>query len=180
MSSQVTAYSAEQVCSLLGIPNTCTVPMPDTSSLKPGEVLLWYPGWTLTQLRNSCLGKLRMEQEQDWYDHKSFSGEPGYYAVQLRVPSSTRKNWQEQLSLLSTSGESYQPAPVAIAATALLLHLQVADSDLLRKDWCRCVDESPHKNCRFALTVVRSRLAVFNYWNGNCIDDLWLAASRKL
>jgi hypothetical protein len=179
MQPQGTVYSSGKVCSLLDIPNTCVAPVPDVSSLKPGEVLLWYPGSTLTQLRSSPLGKELMLQRRYWYTRKNYAAELGYYAVQLRVNNSTMNNWREQQAILARLGQAYHPAPAAVAALALLVHLKETGSDLLQIKYCRCLEEAACPGCRVELSVNKGRVYVHHARDGYRYDYLWLAAARK-
>ncbi len=168
-------YDAAKVCDLLQVPNTCTTPMPEVA-LKSGQALLWYPGISLTDLRNSPVGKERMWQTNVWYDGKGFTAPPGYYAVDLRVPDSTNKNWSEQLI---SRPDGMAVAPIAVAATALLLHLKETGNDPLQNHWCRCAEEGAAQGYRTTLAVVGGRVGVGDNWDDYRFHYLWLAASWK-
>ncbi len=168
-------YDAELVSKLLNVPNTCLEPLPNVK-LADGEVLLWYPpNFTLTDLRNSPLGKMLLVQDKNWYDGKGFTAPSGYYAVQLRVSDSNNKTWHEQQSLL----EGIRPAPVAVASLALALHLHQTGNDPLQDEWCRCNEPLPGE-VRVELDVDEGRVVVDYASDDFSYDFVWLAGCRKL
>src|ERR1700676_483675 len=57
-------YDAAAMSRILGLPCETDEPVPEALD---GEIVLWYGGWTLQQLRFSNAGKSRMWQDQDWY-----------------------------------------------------------------------------------------------------------------
>lgn len=168
-------YDAAAISRILGIPCECSNPVPEAAD---GEIVIYYGGWDLPTLRKSPAGKKRMWQDQNWYDDKGWKAEPGYYRINLRIPNSNRRNWPEQVSHLKTVDEALQPAPITVAATALLVHLTETGNDLLKTDYCRCAETLPDDD-RAGLGVHRGRVRVFSLWDGFRDDVLWLAASRK-
>lgn len=160
---------------ILGLPAECSDPAPETAD---GEIVIYYGGWDLPALRTCTAGKKWMRQDQDWYDNKGWKAEPGYYRLLLPVPNSNRQRWGEQLQHLAGIDAAWQPAPICIAATALLAHLMETGQDLLRNDWCRCAEPLPG-GFRAALTVLDGRVLVDYYWDDDPHVVLWLAASRK-
>lgn len=170
-------YDAVAMSRILGITCECKDPVPEAAD---GEVVIYYGGWDLPTLRKSAAGQKRMWQDQNWYDDKGWKVEPGYYRVLLRVPDSNRRNWNEQVNHLKTVDEAWQPAPVTVAATALLVHLTETGNDLLRNDWCRCAEPLPCDD-HAALTVDHGRVLVYDRrWDGRRDDGhLWLSAARK-
>lgn len=168
-------YDAAAVSRILGLPCECSQPVPQAAE---GEIVLYYGGWSLKQLRTSATGKKRMRKDQDWYDDKCWKAEPGYYRLLLRVPDSNRKNWSEQVSHLRTIDEAWQPAPVCVAATALLVHLVETGNDLLKTDVCRCAEALPDGD-RVVLTVYEGRVDVSDYWDDHRNDDLWLSSACR-
>jgi hypothetical protein len=168
-------YDACAVSRILGIACEYRDPVPKAAD---GEIVIYYGGWDLPTLRKSPAGKNRMWQDQNWYDDKGWKAEPGYYRINLRIPDSNRRNWPEQVSHLKTVDAALQPAPVTVAATALLVHLTETGNDLLKTDYCRCVESLPGDD-RAALYVNVGRVYVFCFWDDHRHDHLWLAASRK-
>jgi hypothetical protein len=173
--STVIVYDAAAVSRILGIPCECSDPVPEAAD---GLIVIYYGGWDLKTLRDCVAGKKFMWQNQQWYDDKEWNAESGYYQVNLRVTDSNRKSCDEQVAHLRTIDEAFQPAPVTVAVTALLVHLMETGNDLLQKDWCRCSEPLP-SDSRANLTVDHRRVRVDRYWGGFRYDNLWLAASRK-
>ncbi len=169
-------YDAAAMSRILGITCKCSDPVPEAVD---GEVVIYYGGWDLPTLRKSAAGQKRMVQDKNWYDDKGWKAEPGYYRVLLRVPDSNRRNWNEQVNHLKTIDEAWQPTPVTIAATALLVHLAETGNDLLRNDWCRCAEPLPDR-LRVGLTVSYNRVRVCHFWDNYSLDDLWLSAARRM
>lgn len=168
-------YDAGAIFRILGLPAECSNPVPEAAK---GEIVIYYGGWDLMQLRTSPAGKKRMWQGQDWYEKYGWKAEPGYYRLLLPVLDSNRKNWSEQLQHLAGIDAAWQPAPICIATTALLAHLKETGNDLLKNNWCRCTEPLPDDN-HAALTVRDGRVHVDRYWDGYPRVHAWLAASRK-
>jgi hypothetical protein len=167
-------YDAAAMSRILGLTCECSDPVPEAAE---GEIVIYYGGWDLPTLRKSPAGQKRM-WHQNWYDKKGWEAEPGYYRVLLRVPDSNDRDWSEHVNHLRTVNEALQPAPVTVAATALLVHLTETGNDLLKNDWSRCAEALPD-DCRPNLTVSKGRVVVSYDWDVNRRDFLWLAASRK-
>jgi hypothetical protein len=168
-------YSDRGVGEILGLPVASKEPIPDA---KVGEIVIYYGGWDLQMLRTCLGGRKYMSQDQDWYDDQNWTAEPGYYCLLLPVLGSNNKNRYEQFAYLRTIDDSWQPAPVSVAATALLVHLAAAGVDLLNGGWCRCADRLPDGN-RVALDVVEGRVSVNDYWDAYRYENVWLAGCRK-
>lgn len=169
-------YDPADVSCLLQLPFVVRGPVPDANH---GEIVIYYGGWSLKELRECRAGQHRMRQDETWYDNKVWKADPGYYRLLLPVPSSNRKNWHEQLAHLRTIDDAWQPAAVAIAATALLVHLTATGNDLIRNDWCRCA-ELILDGDQAVLTVSDGRLWVDDsYGNVHRYGGLWLAAAQK-
>jgi hypothetical protein len=115
---------------------------------------------------------------RNWYDDEGWRAEAGYYRLLLPVPDSNWKNWNDQVAHLGTIDEAWQPAPVAVAATAFLVYLTVTGNDPLQNGWCRCA-ESFFLGRRAGLTVNGGCVNVYCDWNDDRDSRLWLAASRK-
>ena len=167
-------YDATAVSRILGLPAECNVPTPKPED---SEVVIYYGGWSLKELRESKAGQKRMMQDQDWYEQHEWKAESGYYRL-LPVPNSNRKNWSEQTKHLSGIDPEWKPAPVCVAATALLVHLKETGDDLLKNDWCRCEEPLPDDD-RVALDVRDGRVRVISDWAGSRDDGLWLSTARK-
>lgn len=180
-------YDSQAVSRVLGLPCECNDAPPQADD---GEVII-YSKWGLPPLRASTAGKKRMAQNQSWYDDMGLKANPGYYRVLLRVPY-TRDNgwkgWGLQMEELKRIGNEWQPAPIAVATTALLVHLTETGIDLLQNDWCRCAEPSGQKE-RLALTVFKGRVEVCKLPDYACNGPLsdnglgpywWLAAAQKI
>ncbi|MBU0767250.1 hypothetical protein KKF55_05765 [Patescibacteria group bacterium] len=168
-------YDATAVSRILGLPAECNVPTPKPED---GEVVIYYGGWSLKELRESKAGQERMMQDQDWYEQHEWKAESGYYRLLLPVPNSNRKKWSEQTEHLSGIDAEWQPAPVCVAATALLVHLTEVGDDLLRNDWCRCEEALPDGDY-VALDIDGGRVVVVCGLGGGRYGHLWLSAARK-
>jgi len=168
-------YDAPAESRILGLPCDCRDHAPDPAD---GEIVIYYGGWDLRTLRSSAGGKQRMWQDQDWYEKYGWQAEPGYYRLLLPVPRCNRKTWSEQLRHLQSIDPAWQPAPVCVAATALLVHLTETGNDLLRHDWCRCAEALP-SGSRTALTVSEGRVGVYSGWGGYRYAYVWSSAARK-
>lgn len=167
-------YDAGAVSRILGLPcRKRSGPVPGAAD---GEIVVYYGGWDLKTLRTSTAGKKRMWQDQDWYEKEGWKAESGYYRLNLRVPSSNQKNWDEQIAHLRTIDEAAEAAPIAVAATALLVHLTETGNDLFDNDWCRCAEPLPDGR-HAGLTVSGGRVHV-DFWDGFRGDAFWLASSR--
>lgn len=169
-------YDATAVNRILGIPAECSDPVPQAAG---GEIVVYYGGWDMQTLRLSPAGKKQMWQDQDWYDKYGWKAEPGYYRLLLPVPNSNRRNCSEQLRLLASINTSWEVAPVCVAATALLVHLTVTATDLLRKDWCRCA-EVLRGGFRVVLFVYEGRVGLYSDWGEDSDEKLWVSAARKV
>ena len=159
---------------ILGFGEASTEPPPEPA---PGEIIIRVGDWSLQDLRDCEVGKELMHQ-QDWYDKYDCASTKltaGIYRVRLPVPDSNHKNFAEQKELL-LSGE--EVAPVALGASTLLVHLKETGNDLLKNDWCRCEEALPDDN-RVVLYIYESRVLVYDYWDDNHDDYLWLSAARK-
>lgn len=168
-------YDAAAVSRILGIHLECSDPVPQAAD---GEIVVYYGGWDLKQLRTCTAGKKRMWQDQVWYEKYGWKAKPGYYRLLLPVPSSNRKSWSEQLRQLTTVSAAWQPAPACVTAAALLVHLTETDLDLLKDDWCRCAEALPDDD-HVGLVVLDGRVRICSIWNGCRARDLWLSAARR-
>lgn len=168
-------YDAAAVSRILGIPATCSDPVPKAHD---GEIIVYYGGWSLKQLRTCTAGKKHMWQDQVWYEKYGWKAQAGYYRLLLHVPGSNRKNWNEQLRLLTASPTAWQPAPVCVATTALLVHMMETEDNLLKDDWCRCAEKLPDDD-HVGLVILDDRIRVCSIWNGCSARDIWLSAARR-
>tara|TARA_Y100000310_G_C20614946_1_gene780112 strand:- start:730 stop:1206 length:477 start_codon:yes stop_codon:yes gene_type:complete len=89
-------YNAETVRRLLGFPaeeSEGLAPHPKRAN----EIVLYYGGWTLKDLRSSPAGKQDMRQDQKWYDKNDWVAKPGYYRLLLPAPGTNYMSRTEQL-----------------------------------------------------------------------------------
>jgi hypothetical protein len=169
-------YDAVTISRILGISTAYRGPVPHAVD---GQIVVYYGGWDLQTLRKTAAGNKRMWQDQEWYDEKAYTAEPGYYRVFLPVPDSNGRTWSEQISDLRTFGEAWQPAPVVVAATALLVHMIVRGTRLVENQWFRCA-EVIADGYHVQLAVDASRVDVAYDWDGHKREKLWLTAYRKI
>lgn len=167
-------YDAAAVSRILGLPAECKDPIPQA---RDGEIIIYYGGWDLSTLRTSAAGKVRMWQDQTWYNDKEWKAEPGYYRLLLPVPGSSGKSWDDQLTHLCTIDRAWQPAPICVAATAQLVHLTETGNALFKDGWCRCAEALPYGR-RAALVVDEGRVGVLS-WDGRPYGLVFLGAARK-
>lgn len=168
-----TAPPVYDAVSLLGFGEPCDDPLPDAAA---GEVVVRYGVWSLRELRDSAVGRKLMHQ-QDWYDRYEWSAAKfpaGIYRVRLPVPETNCKGFAEQQKLLLPGEE---PAPVVLAATALLCHRLQAGEDLLNGDWARCKEQTDAGR-RAGLHWDDGQLIVYGHWDVYRYADLWLASAR--
>jgi len=159
---------------ILGFGEASTEPLPEPA---PGEIIIRVGDWSLQDLRDSKIGNELMHQ-QDWYDKYDLASAKlteGIYRMRLPVPDSNRKNLTEQKGLLLSDEEV---APVALGASALLVHLKEIGNDLLKNNWCRCEEALPDDS-HVELFVRDGRVGVLNRWDGFRNGNLWLSAARK-
>ena len=170
-------YDAAAVSRILGLPCESSDPVPQAEA---GEIIIYYGGWDLKTLCLSPGGKKRMWQDQDdWYGKYEWKAESGYYRLLLPVPNSNRRTWDEQLRHLARIDTAWKPAPVCVAATALLIHLTETGNDLLEDNWCRCTEVLPDGG-HAVLSVSGGRVRVRSYWVDSPYDDVFLGAARKV
>ena len=168
-------YDAASVSRILGLSCECSDPIP---AFNDDEIVIYYGGWSLAQLRASHVEQPCMWQQQNWYDDYKWRAEPGYYRVLLRVPDSDCRDWNEQVGHLKMIDEAWQPAPVVVAVTALLVHLRQTGNDLLGGGWCRCAESLP--GCHVALAVSNGLVLVNDErWDDRRCDGIWLSAARR-
>ena len=156
---------------ILGFGEASTEPLPEPA---PGEIIIRVGDWSLQDLRDSKIGNELMHQ-QDWYDKYDLAMTEGIYRMRLPVPDSNRKNLTEQKGLLLSDEEV---APVALGASALLVHLKEIGNDLLKNNWCRC-EEAFLDDSHVELFVRDGRVGVLSRWDGFRNDNLWLSAARE-
>jgi len=165
-------YDAAAMCRVLGLQCECSDPVPAAIA---GYTTFYYGGWNLRELRTSKAGMVRMRFDDHGVDSHAKVVQPGYYQLCIRSPGTNRKDWTESVQYLQTTYATLQAAPVVVAATGLLAHLAETGSDLLWGDWCRCIDQLPHKN-RFVLSVLEGRMDVSGLLESTDNHNLWLAS----
>jgi hypothetical protein len=177
MSQKCTAliYDADTIANVLGLPVLCTDPAP---AAPESETVIYYGGWSLKDLRHCKAGRECMWQDQEWYDDFLWDAEPGYYRVHLRFPQSNGQTWEEQCARLGANQSTWEPAPVCVAATALLAHLARTGENLLRNGWCRCIG-IPNGDFCPALTVYYGHVYVSDGGSLLKLSNLWLSVARK-
>jgi hypothetical protein len=163
-------YSDQGVGELLGIPVASNEPVPDA---RDGEIVVYYGGWNLLQLRNSPAGQKSMRLRVDLYGAKP---EPGYYRLLLPVPNTNDMTWHQQLSYLASINPAWQPASVVIAITAVLTHLTATGNDLLNGDFCRCAERTDNHRATLA---IHGRVGIIGSLDDGHSECLWLAAAQK-
>jgi hypothetical protein len=151
------SYDAAKILQF-GVPTEDILPVAEY-----GEVVIWYGGWSLQQLRDNPLIRERdVMWDQDWYNNYIWSSEVlpvGFYRLRIPVPNSNSKSFDEQTELLFT-GEV--PAHPVLVATAELCHeIQTGKSMLAGI----CVRTG--KKCHSGLELGRDegRLSVHRYGN---------------
>ena len=141
-------YDAKTVGAVLGLPcDSRHLPQADDNA-----IVLYYGGWDLPTL--SAASQQRMYQLR--YDEWAWTAPPGYYACTF---GPTGGSWEDQIAQLH---RGFQPAPIAIATTLLLLHLITTGRDLLQHEWCRCA-EPLQDGYRAALAVLDGHVRVHQY-----------------
>ncbi len=170
-------YDAVAMARILGLPVECNEAAPKAA---PGEIVLWYGGWSLKTLRDSAAGKQWMDQspDQEQYDVPGWTEKPGYYHLHLPLWGSQGKTYAGHYAFLRKERliNEWELSPVAIAATALLVLFMETGDDPLQYGACRCGEPLPHEfAARSALMITEGRLHV-----GTGQDDRTEADGRKL
>ncbi len=172
-------YDSPAVSRILGLPCECHDTPPEAGD---GEIVIYYGGWDLITLRHSPAGLMHMKQDA-LCEEKGWKGsvtETGFYRIILRTPHSEGLNWNEQKRLLATTkGNQWQAAPVAVAATALLILLADEGRAVLSDDaWYRCA-EPVTSDEQVALRANALGLSALRLGNKQRFDGIWLTAVRK-
>ncbi len=174
-------YDAISVCRLLGLPTMDAGPPP---AARRDEIMLYYPGLSLPQLRdNKAVRSRNLMLIQNWYERHAWGREGlelGYYGVRLPIPGSSSRDTAEQAQLLR---DEERALPVCIGATLLLVHALATwqdgtFQDLLRNDWVRCLEQTS-PGVRAGLTFGSEGLYVDVYWSGYRGSSLWGGSARK-
>ena len=147
---------------------------------EPGEVVIWYGGWSFQELRdNPLVRKREIISYQDWCDQCDWSNESlpvGFYALRIPVPNSDEKECGKQTDLL-TGGE--QVAHPVLVVTAELCHYLQTGKRLLEKIMVR-TSESQDDSDVVSLGWHEGRLRFVNYWDEVRMRSLLLASARSL
>ena len=169
-------YDNIDVCRILGLRQNSYQRAPRA---RDGQIVIYYGGWELRFLRTCLAGRRYMQQGQRSYDDMKWVAESGYYRLLLPVPGSRNKRWDEQISLLRTIDEVWQPAPVAVTTTALVVHLAETGEDVLQGNFCRCA-EGLSDDYRVGVGSFDSeRFAVGDGWDDYRDAILGLAVAQK-
>ena len=143
----------------------------------PGEYVFHYDGWSLQDLR---MNQNVLMSQETWYDTHPWATEKlpsGIYVLRLPVPDSNRKTFAEQKALLLPEEE---PAPIVLAATALLAIRLSGGDDPLRNGWARCKEQNADDG-RVVLRWRDGRLLVRSRRRDDRRGGIfWLAAARKI
>jgi hypothetical protein len=167
-------YNAADVSRILGLP--ADDPGDQVITVPDGEIVIYYGGWDMKTLRTSVAAINAMRQVP-WYDNAT--AESGYYRLLLPMQGSNCKNWEEQAEHLQATGECWHPAPVVVAATALLVHLVNTNDDFLHHGYCRCAESIPDDRRAGISVRCGGVVCVDGYWGDIRDDRLWLAAAQK-
>lgn len=193
-------HDAREVCEMIGL--TMPNDVPPAPAADDGQVVLYYGGWSLKELRESAFGRRHIQLQplvSDWmkvehrYDgSKRFQSPPGYYRLTLPVLESNRRTLAEQRKLLTNyrcvkSGYQWKPAPTIVLATALLIQMghNRSHQRYSRQRWdryYRCREAVGH--CRHHLQIcldgyedlVLKVPTIVNNDNYSH-EDCWMAAS---
>jgi hypothetical protein len=168
-------YDAVTAASILGIRCEFSDPLPEP---RDGKSVIYYPGATLTKLRDTTVGREWLANKDRRYDTYAGKAAPGYYELLLRDGKTNRMTWNEQLSRLASLDSSWQPAPTPIVMTTLLLHLAVTGEDLLKGNYCRCAEEVGSGR-HLSLGFFWGRLILVYEPDDAAAASLWLAACRQ-
>ncbi len=163
-------YDAQAVSRLLGLPVNCCDPVP---TAREGEVVIYYGGWSLRELRQSPAGLQWMFQGSNLLWGRPWQVESGYYRLLFPVPFSEDRPWDEQREYLSYLNPMWQVCPVLIGATAQLARLMYTGVDFLEAEYCRCaeqIDSGSHSG----LWLQEDRLTLTCESDTNRHDTLWL------
>ena len=175
---------------LLGFGPASTEPLPHPAR---GEIVIRVGDWSLFELRSNPLimrRKLIDDEPKDadeeylleQADKESFNIKkltPGVYSLRLPVPESGDKSFDEQQSLLRPDEEV---APVALVATALIVHLMQTGSDLLNGDSCRCKEldfDDLEESGQITLSISKDQLEISKDSIDHQFHSIVFAASRK-
>jgi hypothetical protein len=110
----------------------------ETPEARPGEVVIYYGGWTLQDLATCPSAPHRVSYPVTLAGMQK--KQIGYYRLICPLPGSDGKDWYEQRALVSALGPGWSPVPVSIAATALLVHFLNTGEDLLSGGITRCAE----------------------------------------
>jgi len=157
-----TAGSAFDAVHLLGFGEASTERPPEPA---PGEIVLRYGGWSLTQLRDTEVGR-RLMWDQDWYERCDWASAcvpEDVYRLRVPVPGSTNKTFDEQQATLPHGEEV---APVVLVASALLCLRLQGRPDPMKGGWTRCRERTSADH-RVELGWHDGRLYVRDYWVGS-------------
>lgn len=130
-------YDTKTVETLLGLPCDTTLSIPNVAN-NEGEILIYYGGWDICDLRLSKGEKWFADQW--WNRHANKWRRPnGYYLIRLNIAGTNKGSYRLQVQSLAEQG--WEVGSFCIVCTALLL-------ELITKRWqtnyqrFRCQEES--------------------------------------
>lgn len=165
-------YDAKRVGTLLGI-ETPDTPAPAPS--RPGERIIYLPASIIspTDLRAT---KAPM-QNQNWYDDRGYTAQPGYWGVMLPVPESNHRNQAAQDEHRGLVLHGYQRTPMLVDTLLRSVELLASGKDLLNGDWVRCPERTSADRW-VGLFVNGGRVSVSPDWPGDPRGVVWSSAAR--
>ncbi len=168
----VPVYDAVKIAQLLELPCVNDGPVPQ---IQKGGVIVYYPGCSLANLLKSK-AEIWLDREDEW--ELELGTTAGYYEV-LVVPESNCGRLELQLEQLRIYGEEWNPAPVAVAALALIAHLAWTGDSLLGNNLGRCLEKTSRGDA-YILGMCGKGLNIYDLF----CDDLggrvlFLIAARK-
>jgi len=133
-------YDAKSMGHILGFECESICAVPEAAD---GEIVIYYAGWELGELRACRAGRKNMEH-QDWYDDQKFAVERGYYRLILPRHES--------------HPVTIRAAPICVAVAAALAYLG-SFTNLPRTDFCYCAET--HNGDPIGIAVIDGRMGIY-------------------
>ena len=178
-------YSAKQVGRILGLQCDCSAPVPKAL---PGEVIVYYGGWSLKALCETEVGQRRIVRDNVFGTPRRWG--PGYYRLLLPVQGSANQYKYEQLRQLFGHGRGWIAAQTPLATLALVLHLETTGKNLLRyrgagayySGVCRCAEKCSRgeETPGACVEITKRKVVITDYAEDARDSDLWMAAAQKI